>query len=425
MARLYEYEGKRLLKHSEVPVPLGEVAESPEEVKKIASGIGKSVVIKSQIWSTGRLKAGGIKFADNPDEAKKAADDLLGSSVKGHKVSKVLVEEKLDIDKEMYGSIIVDDSYKIKGPKALLCSEGGVDIEEIAKESPEKLAQMSIDFEKGIRSYNVHNLALDIGLEGEIIRPLGKIMTGLYKVFREYDARSAEINPLVLTKDGKLYACDCRIVVDDASAYRHPEFDFGVPRDMPREPTELEKVAWGIEETDYRGVAYFTQITPEPPEDKGKGYIAFHAIGGGGAMKAADVLSKHNFKLADYTDTSGNPTASKVYRVAKVALTQPGIEGYIVLAPTIANQNQWHHAHGLVKAFREELQDKKNFPVIILICGNKEKESQDILKRGLSDLPIYFEVYGRDHFHKLDYLCDQMAKAVASYRKQKGVSTDA
>lgn len=420
MVRLFEYQGKGLLKEAGVPVPPGGIVSSVTDAEEKAEEIGDAVAIKSQIWATGRLKAGGIKFADTPEEARKAAEDLLGTTIKGYEVGDILVEKKLDIEKEFYCSMIVDDSYKVKGPKFILSSEGGVDVEQIAEETPEKISEFDVNYEKGLRPYHVAQLAHNLGLEKEIFRPLSNVGVGLYNVFKNYNARSAEINPLVMTEDGELYAADCRIAMDDASAYRHPEFDFEVPRDMARKPTEFEKIGWGIEAEDYRGVAYFTQMNPEPPEDRGNGYIAFHSIGGGGAMKSADVLMRHNFKLANYTDTSGNPTASKVYRVTRVALSQPGIEGFMMMGSTIANQDQWHHAHGFVKAIREELGDKEDFPVIMLICGNKEKESIEILKNGLEDLPIHLEVYGRDYFHKLDYLAEQMEKAIEKYREKHG-----
>lgn len=136
-------------------------------------------------------------------------------------------------------------------------------------------------------------------------------------------------------------------------------------------------------------------------------------------MKAADALIRRGFKIADYADTSGNPTASKVYRVAKVILSQPGIEGYILAGATVASQEQWHHAFGIVKALREDLWDKPGFPVIILIAGNMENEAHEILKEGLKALPIRLELYGREYVSKVDFIADRMKILVDEYRKER------
>ena len=137
-------------------------------------------------------------------------------------------------------------------------------------------------------------------------------------------------------------------------------------------------------------------------------------------MLAADALTKHGFKLANYTDTSGNPPASKVYRIAKVILSQPGIEGYVVADPNMSNQEMWYSAYGLVKAFREDLADKRKFPVMVLWAGNKEREAQAIMKRMLADLPINLRLYGREHLYDLDFIAGQMKMMVEEYRTSRG-----
>ncbi|TEU15881.1 MAG: succinyl-CoA synthetase subunit beta [Anaerolineales bacterium] len=413
MARLYEYQGKQILKEIGVPVPEGGVASTPQEARQIAERIGKPVAVKAQIWATGRFKAGGIKFANDPDGAEKAAEELLGAEVKGFPVEKVLVEERLDVDQEYYVGVIVDDSYKVKGPVVIFSTEGGVDIEEVAETSPEKVSRLNVDIFHGLRLYDAYNLALEVGLKGALLDPIGRAIRGTYELFKRCDARSAEVNPLILTADGKVYAADCRVSVDDASVVRHPELGITVPRESDSPPTEFDQMAWKIEEKDYRGVCFLVQMTPDTEEG---GYIGYHAIGGGGALLAADTLVRHGLKLANYADTSGNPTAAKVYRCARLILSQPGLEGYCLLGAVIASQDQWHHAHGLVKAFREELADRPGFPVVILIAGNKEKEALEILREGLKDLPIRLELYGREYIHKLDFVAERMKALVEEYQ---------
>jgi succinyl-CoA synthetase beta subunit len=416
MARLYEYQGKQILKEIGVPVPEGGVAFTPQEARQIAERIGKPVAVKAQVWATGRFKVGGIKFADDPDGAEKAAEELLGAKVKGFPVEKVLVEERLDVDQEYYVGVIVDDSYKVKGPVVVFSTEGGVDIEEVAEKSPEKISRLNVDIFRGLRLYDAYNLALAVGVKGALLDPIGKAIRGTYELFKKCDARSAEVNPLVLAADGKVVAADCRVSVDDASVVRHPELGITVPRESDSPPTEFDQVAWKIEEKDYRGVCFLVQMTPDTEEG---GYIGYHAIGGGGALLAADTLVRHGLQLANYADTSGNPTAAKVYRCARLILSQPGLEGYCLLGAVIASQDQWHHAHGLVKAFREELADRPGFPVVILIAGNKEKEALEILREGLKDLPIRLELYGREYIHKLDFVAERMKALVEEYRLRR------
>lgn len=413
MARLHEFQAKRLLQDVGVRIPEGDVACSPEEALAVAARIGKPVAVKAQIWRTGRLKAGGVQFAGGPEQAKEAAARLLGSTIRGFEVQQVLVEERLDIQSEYYAGVIVDDSYKVRAPVVVFSTEGGVEIEEVATTCPEKLARMPVDIRFGLRPYHARDLVLALGVSGSLLTPISQAICSLYELFRRYDAQSAEINPLVVTTDGQLLAADCRVSIDDASVPRHPELGISVPRESDRPPTRLEQVAWKIEEDDYRGVSFFSQFATKIREE---GYVGYHAIGGGGALLAADTLTRHGLKLANFAETSGNPTASKVYRCAKIILSQPGIAGYCLMGAVIGSQDQWHHAHGLVKAFRDELADRQGFPVVILLAGNKEEEALQILEEGTRDLPICLELYGRDHIEDLDSVAGRLKALVDEYQ---------
>jgi len=414
MARLFEYQGKELLKKAKVPIPPGEVATTPQEARKIAEKIGKPVAIKSQIWAGGRGKAGGIQFAQTPDEAEKVAGKLLGSQIKNLTVEKVLVEEKLDIDREFYAGVIIDASREVRAPVVMFSTEGGVDIEEVPSE---KIAQMNVDVLRGLRFYDALNLAVKLKVETQLLPAIAQAILGLYQTFKGYNCRTAEINPLVVTKDGKLYAADCRMAIDDSSVFRHAELGIDVAREAPTPPTELDKIAWQIEEGDLRGTCYIAQMVPEIKEP---GYVGYHGIGGGGAILGVDALNRQGLKIANYADTSGNPTAAKVYRAAKVILSQAGIEGYMLGGFIVANQEQWHHAHGVVKALREDLADRPGFPVVLLLCGNKEKESLEILREGTKDLPIRIEIYGSDKVYETEFLAKRMKAFIDEYRKERG-----
>jgi len=415
MPKLYEHQAKKLLETFAIPVPRGDVAASPDGVHAIASKLGKPVVVKAQVGVTGRMQAGGVTFADSADEAARVALDLLGRDIKGHEVTQVLVEENLDIKAEFYAGITVNDSYKVKAPVLMFSTRGGSGIEEIAAKFPETVTSMNIDVLKGLTAEDAKELISKLGVASPLSEPLSQVVHGLYRLFREYSARNAEINPIVLAGDGKVYAADCHIVIDEASVYKHPELEIDYPRDIGRAPTELERVAWKVEAKDYRGIGYFVQMARD--FGPGEGVVGFHGIGGGGAMLGADALMRHGLKLADYADTSGNPTAAKVYRIVKIIFSQANIDGYIMMGAAIGNQEQWHHAHALVRALREELPARPGFPLIILIAGNKEAESLEILREGLKGLPARIELYGREFVYNVDHIARRMKTLVKEYRK--------
>lgn len=417
MARLYEYEGKDIFKKSGIAVPEGEVVTTAEDARKAAEKLGKAVVIKAQVWAGGRGKSGAVRFADSPEEAEKVAGEILGMEVKGLHVKRVLVEEKLDIAREFYAGIIIDSARDVKAPVLMFSAAGGVDIESVPED---KIAMLTVDVLRGIQPYDTLNMALSAGVGGKNLRQLGDVIYKLYNIFKNYDCRTVEINPLVLTKDGEVYAADCRMAIDDAAVFRHPELGIKIGREFLSEPTEFDLMAWTFEEEDFRGTSYVAQMVSESEMKKG-GYIGYHGIGGGAAILGVDALNKVGLKVADYADTSGNPTASKVYRVAKIIFAQPGIEGYFLAGFMMANQEQWHHAHGIVKALREEIPKKPGFPAVLLLCGNKEKESQEILKEGLKGLPGRIEIYDREHVYDAKFIGGRVRALVDEYRKDKGL----
>ena len=418
MARLFEYQGKELLKKARVPIPRGEVAATPHEAAKIAEKIGKPVVIKAQIWAGGRGKAGGIQFAENPMEAQTVAGNLLGAEVKKLTVEKVLVEEKLNIASEYYVGVIIDPSMGVRSPVVMFSTEGGMDIETVPSE---KITQMKVDVLRGFRVYDALNLAADLKVPTQLLPAIAQAIMGLYQTFKDYNCRTAEINPLVVTKDGKVIAGDCRIAIDDSSVYRHPEFGIEVARESPTPPTELDKIAWWIEEGDLRGTCYIAQMVPEI---KGLNFVGYHGLGGGGAILGVDALNREGLKIADYADTSGNPTAAKVYRAAKVIFSQPGIEAYFLGGFIVANQEQWHHAHGVVKALREELPKRPGFPCVLMLCGNREKEALEILREGTADLPGRIEIYGSEKVYETEFLAKRVKALIMEYRQDRGIKEE-
>jgi succinyl-CoA synthetase beta subunit len=389
VSRLYEYQGKKLLREAGIPVPEGEVVSTPEEARNVVERLGRPVVLKIQVWVTGRAGLGGIEFADSPQEAEEKARKLLGKKIKNYEVEKVLVEEKLAIQSEYFVGLVIDDA--LKSPLMIFSSIGGTGIEEIALEHPEKVAHVPVDILKGLKDYEARNLLRRTGISGKLLLKISNVLTKLYRVARQYDARSAEINPLVLTEDGEVYAADCHIAIDDYAVFRHPELGIEIAREFDRPPSELEKIAYQVEEKDHRGTFYFLQMTDEVPKEDG--YIGFNGAGGGGSMMSMDAVLNLGFKLANYCDTSGNPSASKVYRAAKIILSQPNIKGYFASGSGVASQEQYHSARGLVKAFYEE---KLDIPGVIRLGGNYEEKAIEILATYLKDIPAKVEGYGRD-----------------------------
>jgi len=414
MARLFEFQGKGFLKDAGIATPMGEVAVTAKEAREIAAKIGKPVAVKAQVWVGGRGKAGAIKLADTPEEAEKVASAILGMEVKGFPVRKVLVEEKLDIEKEYYVGVIPDSSWESKAPVVMFSPEGGMDIEQVPED---KIFRAKVDYLKGVPLYDAVDLASSAGVPNELLRDMAGVISKTVDVFKKRDCNILEINPLVLTKEGKVIAGDCRMAVDDSSTFRHPEMGVTIPREFPWEPTDFDIIGWGIEETDFRGSGFVMKMTLD---ETSPGYIGFHAIGGGAALIGMDALSRVGLKAANFADTSGNPVASKIYRVAKMVLSQPNIEGYLLAGFLIANQEQWHHSHAIVKVLREELPKRPGFPCVLLLAGNKEEESLQILREGLKGLPGRIEIYGSEHVEDSDFIGQRMKALLEEYRKEKG-----
>jgi succinyl-CoA synthetase beta subunit len=409
MARLHEYQGKELLKSHKVPVPKGRVVSTPEEARLVAEELGGEVMVKAQAWVTGRAGMGGIRRASTPEEAESVSREMLGMAVKGFTVEQVLVEERLDIEREFYAGVIIDD--RARAPVAIFSSVGGTGIEQIARDHPDNVAQLEVDIVEGLQDYQARDLVRKTGVHGKLLRDLGGMVASLYEVARSYEARAAEINPLVVTADGKVYAADCRVTVDDYAAFRHPELGIEIAREFDRPPTALEKIAFQVEANDYRGTFYFIQMADD--FQKGDGYIGFHGAGGGGSMMSMDALLSRDYKLATYVDTSGNPPASKVYRAARIVMSMPGIDGYFASGSGVASQEQFHSARGFVKAFME---DRLSVPAVIRLGGNMEEKAIEILQRAAPEIPAPLEAYGKDD--TADF-CAERLDALIRERKVK------
>jgi succinyl-CoA synthetase beta subunit len=389
MTRLHEYQGKEILKQFGIPVPKGAAVETPNEARLLAVGIGAPVVIKAQAWVTGRAGQNLIHFASTPDEVMQIARELLGRQVGNFRVDRIMVEERLAIKREFYVGVIVDDANR--APLVIFSSVGGTGIETIAAEHPDKVARQVVDIRLGLREFEARDLVRRAGIHGELQNQLAALLPKIYGAARTYEARTAEINPLALTESGELVALDARFTIDDYAVYRHPDLGIEIAREFDRPPTDLEKIAWNVEKNDYRGTFYFIQM--QTGFRKGDRVIGFHGAGGGGSMMNMDALFAQDFKIANFVDTSGNPPASKVYRAARIILSQRNIDGYYAGGSGVASQEQFHSARGLVKAFMDE---QLNAPAVIRVGGNAEEQAKAILERANGAFPAPVEAYGRD-----------------------------
>ena len=286
-------------------------------------------------------------------------------------VEAVLVEEKIDIDREFFLSFAIDDAAR--APMIIFAAGGGSGIEERAAST----RRIPCDVNRGPLDSAVKEAVASSGLLPKQATQLAESIRKLFHAARSVEARSLEINPLVLTKSDEFVAADCRITIDDYAVARHPELGIEIAREFDHPPTALERVAYAVEQSDHRGTFYFAQLATAAPKNS-KGLAGFHGAGGGGSMMSMDAIVNAGFTIANFTDTSGNPSASKVYRAARIILAQPDLVGYFGSGSGVASQEQYWSAYGLAKAFWELDLD---IPAVIRLGGNTEDRAVDILHR--------------------------------------------
>src|SRR6266478_5395601 len=360
MARLHENQGKAILAANGFKIPRGRAASNADEAVAAAKEFGGEVVIKIQAWTTGRASIGGVAFAKNADDVRTHAERMLSMKVGQFPVETVLVEEKIDIDREFFLSFAIDDAAR--GPVIIFAVGGGTGIEERAGST----RRIPCDVNRGPVGSAVEEAVGGTGLSPAHAKELGDSIRRLFAASRSVEARSLEINPLVLTKDGQFVAADCRITIDDYAVARHPELKIEIAREFDHPPTALERVAYAVEQNDHRGTFYFAQLATSAAKDS-KGLVGFHGAGGGGSMMSMDAIVNAGFTIANFTDTSGNPSASKVYRASRIILAQPELVGYFGSGSGVASQEQYWSAYGLAKAFWEL---DLNIPAVIRLGGN-------------------------------------------------------
>src|SRR5438067_1744014 len=371
MARLHEYQGKAILAANGFKIPRGRAAATADEAVAAAKELGGDIVVKIQAWTTGRAGIGGVAFAKKPEDVRVHAERMLSMKVGQFPVEAVLVEEKVDIEREFFLSFAIDDAAR--APMIVFAAGGGIGIEERAAAT----RRIPCDINRGPLDSAVDEAVVSCGLSPNNAKQLNESIRKLFNAAHAVEARSLEINPLVLTKTGQFVAADCRITIDDYAVGRHPELGIEIAREFDHPPTALEQLAYAVEQNDHRGTFYFAQLATAAPKGS-KGLVGFHGAGGGGSMMSMDAIVNAGFTIANFTDTSGIPSASKVYRAARIILAQPDLVGYFGSGSGVASQEQYWSAYGLAKAFWELDLD---IPAVIRLGGNTEDRAVDILRR--------------------------------------------
>jgi len=403
MARLLEYQGKSLFKRKGIPVPEGKFVQSLDEAMEVADGLGFPVAVKAQVLGGGRGKTGGILFARNRESLSQAVNGLLGKRFRGAPVEGLLIEQKVPIRKEVYMAVTADPSTR--QPVGIVSPKGGVDIEETSEREPTAVFRVSIDILRGFYYYDAMNLLRQAAdLESKEMLSLANLFTSLYQVYREYDCKLAEINPLALTDQGAI-AVDARVDIDDDALARQASLHLDVAEEAgERAATLLEIAAGTIDENDHRGSVHFVQIDPDASyvRTEGKVPIGFDCVGAGTSLTTMDELVPLGYYPINFCDSSGNPVGSKLYRITKIIMAQPQIEGYVFVS-CVSSQQLDNTARGIIKAFKELYPasgGQPNIPIILVFRGAWDDVALDLFREhGISD-GRWIKVLGRDTTEK-------------------------
>jgi succinyl-CoA synthetase beta subunit len=353
--RLFEYEAKIIFAKYGIPTPRGGLAASSAEAHDIAAQINAPVVVKAQAQVAGRGKAGGILFADSPDEAEKAAEKLLSMNIKDVSVQRIRVEEKISSRKELYFSVTVDRVNRCY--VAVACSEGGIDIEEMASVYPERIFKVSIDPNFGFQAYHARQVAKKLGYVGAQLNDLASVFLNHYRMAMELDAELAEINPIIEATDGKFVAVDTRLIIDDNALFRHPEFQKRPLEEAELTPQELKAQKLGI--------AYV----------KLDGDIGVIGNGAGLVMATLDVVHLYGGSAANFLDVGGGASAEIVAKALDIVFSDQRVK--VVFINILGGMTRCDEvAKGIV-----EVRKRAGFtkPLVIRLVGTNEEEGRRIL----------------------------------------------
>ncbi len=369
--RLLEYESKEILKEKGIPTPFGRVISAIEK----APPFPVPCVLKAQVPAGARQKAGGVVIALNNEEFQYKTAQMLSGTVRGYRVNKILVEERIDVLEEFYMGIIYDTVAK--SPVAIFSPQGGIDIEKLAQERPESVHKRHFSVRHGLLEYEAREIISLAGVGGKRLVALSNILALLASIFLENDATVAEINPVAQTRKGTVMALDCRLEIDDDALYRHTDIQ-RKSRDPDRteggrEKSSFEEKAAEIDGLDQRGVAgRLIEF------DGNLGLI----IGGGGAsLTAFDAVKRYGGRPANYCEIGGNPSVLKTKELTKHILSKPGVEKIAVIMNVVSNTRVDLMARGVIKGILETGRRPSETVAVFRVPGAWEKEGFKILSR--------------------------------------------
>jgi succinyl-CoA synthetase beta subunit len=350
---IHEYQAKELFAAAGIPVPRGRVAHTPAEARAIAAELGGKVVIKAQVHAGGRGKAGGIKLAGSPDEAEAKAKAILGMSIKGLVVKRVLVAEQLDIEHEHYLGIVLDRTRR--RPVIMASAAGGIDIEEVARSTPEKIVRCHVDPLGGLRAFEAREICFAIESRGEVAQRMAAILSRLDGLYRRVDASLAEINPLVVARDGQVWALDAKVVLDDNALHRHPELEALREDEDPNEAAARRM-----------GLSYIRL----------DGEIGCVVNGAGLAMATMDVIKAFGGSPANFLDIGGSSNPDKVLTAMDILAADSKVKAiFFNIFGGITRTDDV--AQGIVQALAKR---KPEVPIVIRLTGTNEERAREILK---------------------------------------------
>lgn len=360
--KLFEYEAKGVFQEYGVPVPRGEVCETPEGAAEIANKLGSPVVVKSQVLVGGRGKAGGILLAGDPAAAREAAGRLLAMTIAGEPVRRVLVEERLAIAKEFYLSLVIDPG--LVAPVLMASGAGGVDIEEVAAKTPHLVFTQPVDIGRGLQAFQAWNVLADAGMPPGAMRAAVALVTGMYHLFRQRDAELVEINPLVLTEDGRVVAADAKLIINDNALFRQA----WVPRTRDHFDNDLEY------EASQHGLNYV----------KLSGNIGLLCTGAGLSMATLDLVSREGARAANFLE-SGGANYRNAYHGLRLVLNDPDVKVLLINTFGLVSRADVI-CRGLADALKELGTTK---PIVAAIRGTGEETARRIFleELGITSCP--------------------------------------
>jgi succinyl-CoA synthetase beta subunit len=376
--RFYEYESRRIVERAGIPVTEYGFCTTAEEARQAAERIGGPVVIKSQVLTGGRMKAGGVQFADTPEQAAAHAADVLELEINGHMPRGVLVDPKAEVEQEYYAGVVWDGTAK--RPLMLFSDMGGIDIEEVAEEHPDHVGRGHVSNLLPIADFQAKQVIASTGVSGSALNRATPVLARLARLFRDTDMTLAEVNPLARLADGSFVALDAHMEMEEEAKPRHEALlrkELGIADDdtrEPYEPSEFERNVRAIDSADHRGVIQ--------GRDHGfEGNLGLVIGAGGGSLTLTDAVRSQGGRPANYTEIGGNPSVSKACGLAKEVLRKDGVEKIAVMMSIVSNTRVDIVARGVIKACLELDRDPGETIAIFRIPGAWEEEGYKILDR--------------------------------------------